>query len=91
MLPRNTNIDGLSRFLASPESALISHDLASLTIFCGEAVFPHTPLTFGHLVDMSDYYGSSKYDSYMYVVCRDSVGQTWPRIAIVRFRTFPKV
>jgi len=44
-------------------------------------VIPH----FSPAVYFPNTYGFSKY------VYRDTIGQTWPRVAIVRFWTFPKV
>ena len=72
MFLRNTNFDGLSWFLASLKLCEIARS----------SKFDHLwrwrfPLSFGHLVDIPDTYGFSKYDRNKCVVYRDMVGQTW--------------
>ena len=84
MFLRYTNLDGLPIFRKS-RNCSISHDLASLTI-CGDGVFPHTPLTFSHLVGKLDDYGSTEYN---WNICGDDpdiARQMWPNGAIDRLR-----
>ena len=53
---------------------------------CGESVFPRTFLSFGHLVDILDDYGSPKYNWNICIDGRDMSSQTRPSVAIVRLR-----